>query len=555
MVAYGSRFVASWGCIVVAFGGSFVAPWSASAVELAASPAAPATSNLVEWSGKRVAYAEVPALAQKNKFFNEYETLRSTLLGERSETNWTLAQFCGKHGLKEQQRAHLLAVIGSEPNHAGAREALNHKLIDGVWLSPAEQKAHHADKVAAVESARRWEVPLKRIAVDLKAKDPTHIAAALDEIRRIADPGAIPLLEKILSPTRNQQVGLAVVEAVRGMPGKAATMSLARHSTYHNDKLVRESAAEGLRDRSQADFVPPMLGELLTPVESHMSVAEGLGGYTVIQTFTREGEGELQEATAETTVNVRAGATVAAQERAIERIEKTARDRQRAADTENRRTKFVNDRVCSALAIATGEKLDADPTVWWTWWNDKNELYQPEKSVRRKYQSEQITVVAPPIAVRARKSDCLAAGTPIVTARGPVAIETLQIGDLVLSQDPASGTLAYKPVVATTIRPAGVLKRIKTTSGDYLTSGGHPLFVAGRNWEKSRNLKSGDRLRGLEQDSEVTLVEDGPEEQTYNLVVADYHTYFAGPGKILSHDNTLCAPLAIGATNQAAAAP
>lgn len=519
----------------------------------ASEPVAETRSNLVEWSGKRVPYTDVPTLSQKSKFFNEYEQLRSTLLGDPTATHWTLAQFCGKHGLKEQQRAHLLAVIGREPNHTAAREALNHKLIDGVWLAPAEQKTYHAEKVAAVEAGRRWETPLKRIALSLKAKDLSHITASLDEIRRIDDPGAIPLIEKILLPTRNPQVGLAVVEAVRAMPGRSATMSLARHSTYHHSEPVRQSAAEALRDRSQADFVPAMLGELLTPVESHVSVMPGLGGYTVMQTFTREGENELQEATVETKVNVRLGANSTAEERALRDVERAARNRQLEADRENQRTKFVNLRVCSALAIATGEALTTDPTEWWSWWNDKNELYQPEKSVRRKYTTEQVTVLPPPPS-RIGKSDCLAAGTEIVTARGPVAIESLQVGDLVLSQDPASGTLAYKPVVATTLRPAGVLKRIKTKSGDYLTSGGHPLYVAGRNWEKSRHLKSGDRLRGLEQDAEVTLVEDGLEAPTYNVVVADYHTYFAGPAKILSHDNTACAPLAAGPTNQTAVA-
>ena len=31
-------------------------------------------------------------------------------------------------------------------------------------------------------------------------------------------------------------------------------------------------------------------------------------------------------------------------------------------------------------------------------------------------------------------------------------------------------------------------------------------------------------------------------EATYNLIVADFHTYFVGEGKILSHDNTIREP-------------
>ena len=31
-------------------------------------------------------------------------------------------------------------------------------------------------------------------------------------------------------------------------------------------------------------------------------------------------------------------------------------------------------------------------------------------------------------------------------------------------------------------------------------------------------------------------------EPTYNLVVADFHSYFVGATKVLSHDNTVRAP-------------
>ena len=31
-------------------------------------------------------------------------------------------------------------------------------------------------------------------------------------------------------------------------------------------------------------------------------------------------------------------------------------------------------------------------------------------------------------------------------------------------------------------------------------------------------------------------------EATYNLIVADFHTYFVGNSRLLSHDNTICVP-------------
>ena len=53
--------------------------------------------------------------------------------------------------------------------------------------------------------------------------------------------------------------------------------------------------------------------------------------------------------------------------------------------------------------------------------------------------------------------DCLLAGTPVWTASGPARVEEIQVGDLVLSQHPGTGELAYKPVLKTTVRPPGPL--------------------------------------------------------------------------------------------------
>ena len=55
------------------------------------------------------------------------------------------------------------------------------------------------------------------------------------------------------------------------------------------------------------------------------------------------------------------------------------------------------------------------------------------------------------------------AGTLVWTASGPVAVEKVQRGDLVLSQDVDTGELSFKPVLRTTTRPRG--KIVKFTTG------------------------------------------------------------------------------------------
>jgi hypothetical protein len=141
--------------------------------------------------------------------------------------------------------------------------------------------------------------------------------------------------------------------------------------------------------------------------------------------------------------------------------------------------------------------------------------------------------------------DCLAAGTDVWTIGGPSKIELVRVGDLVLSQHPETGELTFKPVLKTTVRPAGPLVQIRMAGetvaslGEIIeTSGGHPFWVSGEGWVKARDVKSGQVLHGASGPVQVSCVDPGNTAETYNLVVADFNTYFVGSERVLSHDNT-----------------
>jgi hypothetical protein len=138
--------------------------------------------------------------------------------------------------------------------------------------------------------------------------------------------------------------------------------------------------------------------------------------------------------------------------------------------------------------------------------------------------------------------ECLAAGTLIWTVRGPWEIQKVRVGDLVLAQHPETGELAYKPVLRTTVRPKGQLIKLEAGGETCLTSGGHLFWVAGEGWVKSRNLQSGQILHGASGPVHLSSADLSIEAETYNLVVADFHTYFVGYRKVLSHDNTIRQP-------------
>ena len=117
-------------------------------------------------------------------------------------------------------------------------------------------------------------------------------------------------------------------------------------------------------------------------------------------------------------------------------------------------------------------------------------------------------------------------------------IEADKPGDLVLSQDPNTGELDYKPVLQTTQRPPEELAKILTDDETLEATEGHPLWVNGKGWVMVRDLEAGTVLHGVNGSVVVREVFSGRYQTTYNLVVADFHTYFAGRGRVFAHDNT-----------------
>lgn len=138
------------------------------------------------------------------------------------------------------------------------------------------------------------------------------------------------------------------------------------------------------------------------------------------------------------------------------------------------------------------------------------------------------------IAKAVKPCGCFAAGTLLMTGDGLAPIETLQVGDVVLSMDEATGTLANKriekvfiyedrPYYELTVASADGTLTVVTVTDD------HPVYVQGTGWVKSSELRTGDRLRAQDQSlmKVVSFVPTGKTGRTYNFSVADFHSYFA----------------------------
>ena len=75
------------------------------------------------------------------------------------------------------------------------------------------------------------------------------------------------------------------------------------------------------------------------------------------------------------------------------------------------------------------------------------------------------------------------------------------------------------------------------------TTPGHPFWVAGQGWRMTKQLNAGSRVHSLSGGVPVESIktfEPGSLdlEAAYNLIVADYNSYFVGDRGVLVHDNT-----------------
>jgi hypothetical protein len=206
---------------------------------------------------------------------------------------------------------------------------------------------------------------------------------------------------------------------------------------------------------------------------------------------------------------------------------------------------------------ADAKSSDSTANRWWNWWAGYTETYSPKKAVdatiysRTAYANAdcysmtyantgtQIVNAAPPPPGKYRgPHSCFAAGTKVTSIAGPLAIEKIRIGDCVFAQDADTGELAFKPVLGTTVRPPVEMVLVTTTRGELRTTRGHPFWIVGKGWRMAKELQVGDRVVSLGGSATVTAIAKQSPEPAYNLIVADFGTYFVGDGRILVHDNT-----------------
>jgi hypothetical protein len=142
---------------------------------------------------------------------------------------------------------------------------------------------------------------------------------------------------------------------------------------------------------------------------------------------------------------------------------------------------------------------------------------------------------------------CFGAGTLVVTADGLVPIESLALGDLVLTRSTPDQPLVERAVTAAHETPGKPILEIwiHEEGGEpelIEVTPRHPFWVADEGWVDSDQLAPGDALSTADGDaaSVLSVASTARTETVYNLTVAEHHTYFVGTSETWVHNLGKC---------------
>ncbi len=214
------------------------------------------------------------------------------------------------------------------------------------------------------------------------------------------------------------------------------------------------------------------------------------------------------------------------------------RDDIQAIDTYNADVSRVNNAVLPILTDLTGQDLGSSGEAWQAWWTDRRgyAYSTPDPDTKPTYTQ----FVDNPFIIH---HSCFGAGTPVHTLDGPRAIESIRIGDQILSQDARTGKLAFTSVMAVYHNKPAATLRITLGDVQIVVTGIHRFWKAGSGWTMARDLKSGDILRVLGGTARVAAVENHAVQPVFNLEVAEGQSFFVSGLGALVHDNSLVEPV------------
>ncbi|WP_165226160.1 polymorphic toxin-type HINT domain-containing protein [Aquisphaera insulae] len=211
-------------------------------------------------------------------------------------------------------------------------------------------------------------------------------------------------------------------------------------------------------------------------------------------------------------------------------------------------------RALPLLRTLSGQDLGTDTDAWARWWTNELGYASPSSTPPKPTYTDvvspadvavatQVPVFTTALTTIAARHSCFAGGTPVRTIDGPRPIETIAVGDMVLSQDTVTGSISFRPVAAVHHNDPAPTLRLRIGGETITATGIHRFWKAGHGWTMARELKPGDRVRMVGASAVVESVEPDTIQPVYNLEIEGNSDFFVGQRGALVHDNSFVRPV------------
>jgi hypothetical protein len=558
-------------------------PHSTKAVNAKSNPESAAMfwqSGHLSVDGVWISIADLPNVSLDSKNA-EYFARRGLGLLDM-EGHRKLAHWCKSEGLNERARAHWYGVLDSDSSDLQARKELNFKRVESYWISQQENEESIRKSKILADSLKKWMPKVREWVAALEGQDTKKRVKAIEQLRSVNDPRVVAALHVAVGQVSSTSA-LHFLQAMKRFQTPEACIALAGIAISDPSSPLGSAAIEALKEYPMEFYVPALLDSMCTEYQlKEQSVTRRNGEFVLQLVQFRELRDRFEGSQVDKVLKVNNQANfVSVENRGLDfesldlwkslsvmaknygenqvLASVVSAESQRIADDAKGDTEKANEsvrrfqsNVATVLRTVSGSNLLDHPQLWWKWWDEYQESFNMGlKDQYKSYTEDRSYTITNPTqtvmltnfrdystsCMPPRRCECLVLGTQIQTESGLKPVESIRIGDQVVSQDITSGEISLRPVLRTTIRPAAVTREIVLANGESIRCTlGHPWWVVGRGWVMAKNLEAAMAIRTATGFATIESLKDAQAMETYNLVVDEDHTYFVGQSRLLSFD-------------------
>ena len=211
-------------------------------------------------NGDDIARVRVPRDEQK-----QYERILQKL-PQTVNGHWRMAEWCKQQNLRAERRHHLQQVIQLDPDHEGARRALDYVRRDGEWVTRREVMHRRGylrykgqwrlpQDIAILEDRDRRETAERNYRNQIrkwrswigKRREPEAIAG----LHQLDDPLAVPAITEQLKREKNDRVIRLYVAALGRIASPTATRAVVDLTLKTDDDELRLLCLEQIKTPDQ----------------------------------------------------------------------------------------------------------------------------------------------------------------------------------------------------------------------------------------------------------------------------------------------------------------